>query len=218
MSEAVKGVISDLKFYYINKDQSPNEWGKTHRAKATINGTIYDMGQVKPSPRGEVELRVQHGKDWVTLLPGDEVQFFAKSKESKGKTYWDKEGKVQLVKKGNGVAAPAPSAGSAASGPSSSAPRAGGDPYANPDAMQIRIEDGQVFNCIVSLLSHTPEHFTPETVGALAPKVRAALAAFRAAGCGRAQPVTQTSSPAPAAQPSAVQPAAAEFDEDDIPF
>lgn len=220
MSTSVIGVISDIKFYPLKADGSPNDWGKTHRAKATINGVIYDMGQIKPSPRGELQLRVQNGKDWVTLAPGDEVRFFAKSKEVNGKTYWDKEDKIGLVKKGNGAAAAAPSASGQNQPQSNSAVSNSPSVSSSQTALDVRIEDGQVFNNAMQMLLATNQPITPASIQTAAVTVRRALEAFRAGGCGRAAAspapsVTTPAAPAAAATPSVPAP---EFNEDDIPF
>lgn len=235
MSNAVNGVIENINFRPINADGSPNQWQKTHRTDITIGGVRYGGPDCKPSPRGELELRVQNGKDWVTLLAGDQVQFFTKTRESGGKTYYNVEGKIMLVAKGNGVSQPQPSAPAPTR---QAAPQAGAAASApgQPSALDLRIEDGQVFNNVMSYLVATQQEFTPNNIKSAAVLVRKCLLAFRAAGCGRevgnAVPQAQA---APAAAPAAAQPAQAtpppaavtaqpqqaakpEFDEDDIPF
>ena len=237
MSTPVQGVITEMKFYLLNKDGSANQWGKTHRCKATINGTIYDLGTLKASPRGDLEMRVQNGKDWVTLLAGDTVQFFAKSREHNGKTYWDKEGKVALTAKGNGVPAPQPATQAPVA--KAASPAKPSDPYANPDPMQVRITDGQVFNIASDLVIGKGMDYTLENITAAAATVRKVREQWLAGGAGRGN--EQAASPAPVASPVAatqapasVVPTAAsgtpapsvvtstaataEFDEDDVPF
>lgn len=241
MSNAVNGVIDSINFRPINQDLTPDQWGKTHRTDITIGGTRYGGSSVKPSPRGELELRVQNGKDWVTLLAGDQVQFFTKSRESGGKTYYNVEGKIMLVAKGNGVKQSQPTA--QASPTTSGAPAAtrqtvGGN--GGPSALDVRIEDGQVFNNVVAYMLEKDIEFTPNNIKTAAVLVRKCLLAFRAANCGRdgapgndAPPAQAAQPAAPAAAPAAqatpppaavtAQPVLAaqvkpEFDEDDIPF
>lgn len=238
MSNAVNGIIENINFRPINADGSPNQWQKTHRTDITIGGVRYGGPDCKPSPRGELELRVQNGKDWVTLLAGDQVQFFTKTRESGGKTYYNVEGKIMLVAKGNGAPQGQSAASAAAPSQSRSSSAASGTQPASsqPSALDIRIEDGQVFNNVMSYLVATQQEFTPNNIKSAAVLVRKCLLAFRAAGCGRevgnAAPQAQA---APAAAPAVAQPAQAtpppaaataqpqqaakpEFDEDDIPF
>lgn len=236
MSNAVNGIIQSITFRPINADLSPDQWQKTHRTDITIDGVKYGGSSVKPSPRGELELRVQQGKDWVTLLAGDQVQFFTKSRESGGKTYYNVEGKIMLVAKGNGVSQPqpgAPAAGQPSARPASASSTATAGAQGQPTALDVRIEDGQVFNNVMQLMSAQQLEFTPNNIKTTAVLVRKCLAAFRAANCGRdgaapaaaapaPGPAQQAPAPTPPAPVAAPQPAAStvkpEFDEDDIPF
>lgn len=238
MSNAVNGIISGISFK--PKPGGADQWGKTHFASLAVNGVTYDCGGIKPSPRGELQLRVQNGKDWVTLAAGDQVQFFF---EPNG-NYNRVKGKIMLVAMGNGDRTGQPATSAPASTPASAAPAStptAAPASGGPSALDIRIEDGQVFNHVMNLLVAQQQEFTPNNIKTAAVLVRKCLMAFRAANCGRdgatgnavqAQPVPATTPPpvstpppvavaAPVAAPPAAvaQPAApVEFNDDDIPF
>lgn len=240
MGNAVNGVIDSINFRPINPDLTPDQWGKTHRTDITIGGTRYGGSSVKPSPRGELELRVQNGKDWVTLLAGDQVQFFTKSRESGGKTYYNVEGKIMLVAKGNGVKQAQPASTPASAAPASRPAAGAAASTGQPTALDVRIEDGQVFNNVVAYMLEKDIEFTPNNIKTAAVLIRKCLLSFRAANCGRDGAPGNDAPPAPAAQPAApaaapaaqatpppaavtAQPVLAaqvkpEFDDADVPF
>lgn len=228
MSNAVKGVVEQVDFRQKNE---PDQWGKTHFSSITVDGVKYDCGSVKPSPRGELQLRVQQGKDWVSIEPGDTVQFFA---IDKGNGYFRKDGALKLVAKGNG--APPVQAGTRASAapasPQTARPAAtsvGGD------AMQKRIEEGMILNNTIAYLGARGLDITSETVRTTVAQVRKILDYIRGNGVeAAAAPVTAAPAvaaapapapaPAPVATPAPTPPSPApaapqpEFSDDDIPF
>ncbi len=221
MSNAVNGVIEAINFRPINADGSPNQWEKTHRSSLQVGGVWYGSGQCKPSPRGELQMRVQKGKDWVTLAVGDTVQFFTKSRDSGGKTYYDTEGKIMLVAQGNGAPAPAPRAATPAPTASGAAP-ATRPTSASPDAMQTRIENGQAFNLAIEIALSRGVEVNVANLLPLLAGVHALRDKVAALGWGRTTAVDVPAAPTPPpAAPVAVPPAAVVdmgFNDDDIPF
>lgn len=233
MSTAVQGVVEYINF---QPKSQPDQWGKTHFASLKIGGVTYDCGGVKPSPRGELQLRTQVGKDWVNVEPGDTVQFFAKDK---GNGFFQKDGKLAMVAKGNGSPAAATTAASAPSPAPTAKPAspAAAPGATKPDAMQKRIEDGMVLNNTISYLGARGLDITSESVRATVTQVRKTLDYIRGDGApavaAQATPppaAVTAPAPAPAAAPAAAPaptpaPAPApvaqpqpEFSDDDIPF
>jgi len=230
MSQAVQGVIEAVSF---REKPAPDQWGKTHFSQLKVGGTYYDCGGIKPSPQGDLQIRVQNGKDWVTLEAGDTVQFFAKGREKAGKTYWDKDGPIKLVAKGNGAApaqSAAPAQRAAPASPAASAPRPAST---GPSDRNTEIKAGRAVNNAVSL--HVVGVTGAETLTkalALAIKLERYADENYAALYAGTPPSTNlpaAAAPAPvqtpAPQPAAPQPVAApvaapavEFNEDDIPF
>lgn len=213
-SNAVQGVIQEIGFRKINKDGTPDQWGKTDRVDVTVNGTRYGFGSVKPSPRGDLQLRVQNGKDWVTLEQGDTVQFFIKSREVNGKTYSDKEGQPRLVAKGNGQsqAAPALAPSAAASSP---APARAPSPMPGKDAMQDRIEAGMYLNNAMALIA--AGKFSVDAYDSALAYVKGVHEAAKAVVAG-APAVSPAVAPKPAPAPVAAAPTPADDFGDELPF
>lgn len=108
MSNAVKGVIEQISFKELENDRYEN----THRASLKIDGEWYGFGGVKDKGYGP-NIAVKDGASWHRLAVGDTIQFFTKSREYNGKTYYDKDGQCKLVGKGDGETAPAKSSASA---------------------------------------------------------------------------------------------------------
>ena len=241
MSNAVQGVIEAITFRRINADGSPNQYQKTHRSVITVGGVRYDGPDAKPSPRGTLDLRVQNGKDWLSLHLGDTIQFF--SEEQRG--YNKIKGKIMFVSSGGGTdcgseagAAPAtrptaasPAAPAASTGSTASrAPAGGGDP------MQLRIEQGMVLNNAIQLVAGGI--YAPADFGKAVLYVQKGLDYIRANGraVGNAPavapaaqatpPPAAATAPAPkpapapvaAPQPAPAEPEGDEFGDDDIPF
>ncbi len=236
MSNAVNGVIQSIVFK--PKPGGADQWGKTHFASLNVGGQTYDCGGVKPSPRGQLQLRVQNGKDWVTLADGDQVQFFAKPNGNYNRV----EGKIMLVAMGNGnregqdansapaAVATAQQQATASTQPAQRAATQGGD------AMQTRIENGQAFNIACELAIARQLDFTAANILPLVAGVHKIRDKIAAAGWGRegnavapaqaaptaapvvAQPAPVTPPPAAVTAPVAQATVKPEFDEDDIPF
>ncbi len=122
MSEAIRGVVSKVSF---KENAQPDKFENTHRASILVDDVWYGFGGVKDKGYGP-GINIKDGQGWHQLAEGDTVQFFTKSREYNGKTYFDKDGQVKLVAKGNGAAAPASkSAGTAQSASGSSTTKAG---------------------------------------------------------------------------------------------
>lgn len=235
MSIVVNGVVQAVDF---RAKAAPDQYGKTHFSSITVNGSKYDCGSIKEGPYG-LQLRVQKGKDWVTIEPGDTVLFAAVQNGN----YTRKEGAITLVAKGNGAppatsAPPTRTAGTPASaGPAKQS-------FGGGDAMQTRIENGQAFNIGCDLLISRNQPLTAANLLPILAGIHKLRAEVEAAGYGRtvgngaggapaAQPApASTTAPAaqpaaagvPATSPAAAQPTASaaqaepEFSDDDIPF
>ena len=239
MSAAVQGVIEAITFRRINADGSPNQYQKTHRSVITVGGVRYDGPDAKPSPRGTLDLRVQNGKDWLSLHLGDTIQFF--SEEQRG--YNKIKGKIMFVSSRGGTdcgseagATPAtrPTAQQPATG--QAAPNATQPPSASSskgsagDPMQLRIEQGMILNNAVALVAggiYPPNDFAKavayvrkglEHIRGNAPVVAPPVQATPPPAAATAPAPKPAPAPVAAPQPAPAEPEGDEFGDDDIPF
>lgn len=102
MSEAVKGVVEQVFFREIAG--GPDKYGKTHRVSVKVQEVWYGFGSTVDKGYG-LSCSVKDGTDWHGIAEGDTLQFFAKGREHKGKTFWDKDGAAKLVSAGGKQAA-----------------------------------------------------------------------------------------------------------------
>lgn len=138
MSTAVAGVVEKVSF---NENKNgPDKFDNTHRVGVCIGGVWYNFGATRDKGRG-LAVNVKEGQGWHAVQQGDELQFFAESREYNGKTYWDKKGPAQVVKKGAGTVTP--------SAPAAQAPAKSGPAPTGRNGMR----DGMIVNNVTALIA-----------------------------------------------------------------
>ncbi len=222
----VQGVVEQVNFREL---AAQTQFGGTHGVSIKVAGVTYGAGFTKSHPTHGPQLRVQAGKEWVTISPGDTVQFFTKSRTVGDKTYVDIEGKARLVAKGNGQP-PAQATAPVVASTTGTAPgqRAAYSAPSN-DGLQVRIENGQAFNIACELLISSEQELTLANILPILSTVHKLRGECEAAGWGRAGNVQAAVASVPKAS-AAVSPAvvsvkqptpvvaAEDFSDDALPF
>lgn len=90
----VQGVIEQIYTKEIPADRFQNTW----RRALKINGTFFGVGAGK-----KPVVSVKQGQEWIDLREGMTVKFMVKERVGgDGKTYYDKEGNITIVKGADG--------------------------------------------------------------------------------------------------------------------
>jgi hypothetical protein len=114
----VQGVIEKIQTKEIPADQ----WGNTWQRSLKINGDFFGVGKGK-----KPVVSVKHGQEWVDLKEGMTVKFMVKSREYQGKTFYDKEGNITILKGSSGAVSPPAAGDSVKAAPAARASYGSGD-------------------------------------------------------------------------------------------